>query len=122
MRHVRSSVALCLFVLLSTSAPEGQRGRPLTSLSPQEIARIWDADHVSPQVPPLTTHDEVVSRLKALVARDGDLFRMEQIGESVEGRSINHVQVGSGSTRILLWSQMHGDEPTATSALFDLFE
>jgi hypothetical protein len=23
---------------------------------------------------------------------------------------------------VLLWSQMHGDEPTATSALFDVFE
>ena len=47
---------------------------------------------------------------------------MEQIGESVEGRSINHVRVGTGPTRVLLWSQMHGDEPTATSALFDIFE
>jgi hypothetical protein len=28
--------------------------------------------------------------------------------------------VGRGSKAVLLWSQMHGDEPTATSALFDL--
>lgn len=32
------------------------------------------------------------------------------------------VTVGRGSFRVLLWSQMHGDEPTATAALFDLFE
>ena len=30
--------------------------------------------------------------------------------------------VGRGPFKVLLWSQMHGDEPTATSALFDLFE
>jgi hypothetical protein len=23
---------------------------------------------------------------------------------------------------VLLWSQMHGDEPTATAALFDVFD
>jgi hypothetical protein len=50
------------------------------------------------------------------------MFSMEQIGESVEGRSINHLRVGSGPMPILLWSQMHGDEPTATAALFDVYE
>ncbi len=47
---------------------------------------------------------------------------MEKIGESLEGRAINHVTVGTGPIGVLLWSQMHGDEPTATSALFDVFE
>jgi hypothetical protein len=32
------------------------------------------------------------------------------------------VTVGSGPFRVLLWSQMHGDEPTATAALFDVFD
>ena len=45
---------------------------------------------------------------------------MEQIGQSVEGRSINHVWFGDGPMHVLLWSQMHGDEPTATSALLDI--
>jgi hypothetical protein len=40
----------------------------------------------------------------------------------VEGRSINHLWFGRGPFRVLLWSQMHGDEPTATAALFDVFE
>ena len=50
------------------------------------------------------------------------MFSLEQIGESVEGRSIHHLRVGSGPTAVLLWSQMHGDEPTATAALFDIFK
>jgi hypothetical protein len=44
------------------------------------------------------------------------------VGESVEGRALNLVQAGSGSFPVLLWSQMHGDETTATAALFDIFE
>jgi hypothetical protein len=122
MRQFEVLLALCLLAFAPASGDAGQRGRPITTITPQELARIWDAERVSPQVPPLTTHEEVVTRLKALVARDPDLFSLEQIGESVEGRSIHHVRAGTGATRILLWSQMHGDEPTATSALFDLFE
>jgi hypothetical protein len=44
-----------------------------------------------------------------------------EIGQSSEGRSIYRLQYGQGPIKILLWSQMHGDEPTATMALFDLF-
>ena len=115
-----SAAALCL-CLLSITTPQAQRGRP-AAVSPQDLARVWDAEHVSPQVPPLMTHQEVVDRLKAVVAAAPELFTMEQIGESVEGRSIHHVRFGVGATPVLLWSQMHGDEPTATAALFDVFE
>ncbi len=40
---------------------------------------------------------------------------------SLEGRPIYIGQYGHGSTPILFWSQMHGDESTATMALLDLF-
>ncbi|CAM3774483.1 M14 family zinc carboxypeptidase [Sphingobacterium prati] len=46
---------------------------------------------------------------------------IEEIGKSVEDRSIFRLKYGQGSVKVLLWSQMHGDEPTATMALFDLF-
>ncbi len=41
-------------------------------------------------------------------------------GESAEGRSIRHLTYGSGPVPILLWSQMHGDESTASMALADV--
>jgi hypothetical protein len=113
--------AAVLCMAIAVPAPPGQRGVEGAG-SPQELARIWDAEHVSPPLPPLVDHAEVVRRLDALAASAPDLFTLEKIGESIEGRSINHVRVGSGGFRVLLWSQMHGDEPTATSALFDLFE
>ena len=41
------------------------------------------------------------------------------IGHSVLGKPIYKYQLGTGSVRILLWSQMHGNESTTTKALFD---
>ena len=118
MRFLVPYVAFCLVL----SAPAaGQSGAP-GEVTPQELARIWDSEHVSPPLPPLLDHPEVVNRLEKLRETAPELFELEKIGESIEGRSINHVRVGTGSLRVLLWSQMHGDESTATAALFDVFE
>ncbi|MDP2302808.1 MAG: M14 family zinc carboxypeptidase [Ignavibacteria bacterium] len=43
------------------------------------------------------------------------------LGYSVEGREIFLIKIGTGKTIVLLWSQMHGDEATATSAFLDIF-
>ena len=48
-------------------------------------------------------------------------FKIQMLGTSVENRSIYALSAGTGKTKVLLWSQMHGDEPTATQALFDIF-
>ncbi|NJY63069.1 peptidase M14 [Salinimicrobium sp. CDJ15-81-2] len=52
--------------------------------------------------------------------KDHELFEVNKIGTSIEGRSLNLISVGSGETDVLLWSQMHGDESTATMAIFDI--
>jgi hypothetical protein len=90
------------------------------ALSTSELAAAWDAEHVSPPLPPLITHQEVVDHVTRIAQETPDLFSQEVIGQSLEGRAIHHVWFGTGKTHILLWSQMHGDEPTATAALFDL--
>jgi len=46
---------------------------------------------------------------------------MREIGKSIHGREIRAITFGRGPTRVLLWSQMHGDESTATMALADIF-
>ncbi len=48
-------------------------------------------------------------------------FRTEDVGRSAEGRPLRHVSWGRGKARVLLWSQMHGDESTASMAIADLF-
>lgn len=49
------------------------------------------------------------------------LFEITPIGKSAEGRTISLFKIGNGATKVLMWSQMHGDEPTATMALMDIF-
>jgi hypothetical protein len=49
------------------------------------------------------------------------VFKTEVLGTSVQRRSLNLLTAGQGKTKVFLWSQMHGDESTATMALFDIF-
>jgi hypothetical protein len=48
-------------------------------------------------------------------------LRTDEIGRSINGREIRAVTFGRGQTTALLWSQMHGDESTASMALADIF-
>lgn len=50
-----------------------------------------------------------------------NVFEITEIGKSVQQRSIHQVKIGTGKTKILMWSQMHGNEPTTTKGLFDFF-
>lgn len=47
-------------------------------------------------------------------------FITEVIGTSVLGENIYSITLGNGSKKILMWSQMHGNESTTTKAIFDL--
>ncbi|AWG26959.1 M14 family metallopeptidase [Flavobacterium kingsejongi] len=42
------------------------------------------------------------------------------IGHSVLEKPIYEYRIGTGKTKILMWSQMHGNEATTTKAVFDL--
>ncbi|NDV42919.1 M14 family zinc carboxypeptidase [Flagellimonas sediminis] len=61
--------------------------------------------------------------LKPLIdqLRSNPKFEVQKVGESIEGRDLNLISIGKGTENIFLWSQMHGDEPTATQAIFDIF-
>jgi len=47
-------------------------------------------------------------------------FKIKVEGNSVRGESIKSITFGSGSKRVLMWSQMHGNESTTTKAVIDL--
>ncbi len=48
-----------------------------------------------------------------------DNNQLSVIGKSVLGEPIYKYQIGSGSIKIFMWSQMHGNESTTTKGLFD---
>jgi len=64
--------------------------------------RYLTLDHITPLLEKLNTNNQV-----------------KVIGTSVLGEPIYSYEIGTGETRIYLWSQMHGNESTTTKALFD---
>ena len=58
--------------------------------------------------------------ISELASKSSGLISTQEIGKSFEGRSIRLITVGQGKTTVLLWSQMHGDESTATMAIADI--
>jgi len=67
-------------------------------------AEYWDALQIADEA------DEV---------GDGRI-RLTEVGRSIEDRAIRAVTFGNGPTSAFLWSQMHGDESTASMALADI--
>ena len=65
------------------------------------------------------THAEYWSAVSPFITSAD--FREEEVGRSMLGREIRTITFGTGPTRVLLWSQMHGDESTASMALADIF-
>jgi Zinc carboxypeptidase len=113
------ALLLALTCGVSTSgAPPGTPQLP----GPQRLGDVWYDEHLPLPLPPLMRHADVVDAIERFRETAPGLAVVEQIGVSVEGRSINYLRVGRGPLGVLLWSQMHGDEPTATAALFDVLE
>ena len=65
------------------------------------------------------THANILPLIEKL--HHNSKFVVHKLGESVEKRELFLIKIGTGKTKIFLWSQMHGDESTATMALFDIF-
>lgn len=93
--------------------------------TPNALARHLFASYAQYRVEHLRPlnckHDVIVPALRSLVERSNGVLALEEVGASLEGRSINLISCGKGGKKILLWSQMHGDETTATLALMDMF-
>ncbi len=64
-------------------------------------------------------HGNILPLIEKL--RHNSKFVVHKLGESIEKRELFLIKLGTGKTKIFLWSQMHGDESTATMALFDIF-
>ena len=83
-----------------------------------ELAEIWDKEHVTNKMPSNVRHSDLKAYLDGLRSLG---LKVDEVGRSYANREIYQVEWGKGPRRVFLWSQMHGDEPTATSALIDMF-
>ncbi len=86
--------------------------------TPEDFAEMWEKTHVSNIFPSNVRHADVKNYLEKMKSLG---IKVEQVGLSYGNREIYQMEWGNGPFRVFLWSQMHGDEPTATSALFDMF-
>lgn len=86
--------------------------------TPNDFAEIWDKNHISKIFPSNVRHKDLKKYLEQLKKMG---LKVEEVGRSFANREIYQIEWGKGATRVFLWSQMHGDEPTATSALIDMF-
>ncbi len=70
----------------------------------------------------LSVHGRYISssQLHSFINSNSIQKKISLIGKSVESRPIHKVTLGSGNTKILMWSQMHGNETTTTKAVLDL--
>ncbi|MBL8114020.1 MAG: peptidase M14 [Acidobacteria bacterium] len=80
----------------------------------------WPSIRVSSPTPSTFRHAELEKALEALAAKYPGLFETVTTATSNEGRKIRLLRAGTGPRKVLLWTQMHGDEPTGTSAILDL--
>lgn len=88
------------------------------------MTAIHNIDHFYPQVKqpnldlPLVQPRHIYPLIDTL--KQQPELDVRQVGESFLGQPIYKIKLGHGPITVLAWSQMHGDEPTATAALFDL--
>ena len=61
-----------------------------------------------------------LEKIEPILLQEKHKAAVKIIGKSVLDKPIYSYEIGTGSTRILIWSQMHGNESTTTKALFDL--
>jgi hypothetical protein len=86
--------------------------------APRALFNDWQQNHITSIDPSRVRHADLKRYLDRLRAEG---INVSEVGRSVAGREIFQVEFGKGPLKVFMWSQMHGDEPTATSALIDLF-
>lgn len=96
---------------------------PATSrLDPAALAKEHESHRFVTAQAPCLTPDMISAEIDRLSARHPGHVKTEVIGTSFGGKNIRLVSIGQGPKSILLWSQMHGDEPSATPAVLDLID
>lgn len=114
-------ITLLIIAMTTDSRAEGAASGP--DDAPPSFARLLYDTYDTYREPSLNhrrfKHHDIVPLIRKLGGHPG--ITLVQEGYSTEGREIFRLTMGTGDIQVLLWSQMHGNEPTATMALFDMF-
>lgn len=103
------TILVNIFVVLSAQA-----------FTPQALWTAWPDSRLVTTAAPCLSHAQLIQRMELLQTWYPEKVELEEVGYSRLGKSIRMLSVGHGERKILLWSQMHGDEPSATPALLDI--
>src|SRR4051812_6674556 len=90
----------------------------LNAQTPEQLAECWEKQHITRMAPSDVRHPDLKKYLEQLKKLG---ISVNEVGRSNANREIYQIEWGTGPLKIFMWSQMHGDEPTATSALIDMF-
>jgi hypothetical protein len=80
--------------------------------------KIWEASRSDQDPSRYLSSEACAHRLQNVIPYHAAL---RVLGNSAEGRPIYCVNLGRGPLKLLFWTQMHGNEPTATRAMLDFF-
>lgn len=84
---------------------------------PEENLQIWFNNHQEKRL----FHRYInLDKIDPILHNLSQYFKVAILGYSVKNSPIHCVEIGTGSIKILMWSQMHGNESTTTKALFDV--
>ena len=86
-------------------------------LNPQELESIYASNKESALFGKWIHYAHISPLLSTL----SEKLTLTVIGHSENKVPIHSVKFGSGARKILIWSQMHGNESTGTKAMFDFF-
>ena len=68
------------------------------------------------------TFDEVASKLKLISLMYPSLTNLQEIGQSVEGRSLYSIKLGTGKKEVLFDAAFHGREHMTTNVLMEMID
>jgi hypothetical protein len=90
------------------------------AITPDQLWQSWPDDRFVQTPAPCLRPADLNAELERLAGFYPGKIRLEEVGRSFQGRPIHMLSLGDGPRTVLLWSQMHGDEPSATPALLDI--
>ncbi len=119
LHRSRPALPLVLLALACSGTPRAtSRPAPVADCCLELGRRIASDNRVAAITVRRFTHTDYWAAMEP--ALKSSSLRVTSVGASTQGRALRAITFGNGPTTVFLWSQMHGDESTATMALADL--